>query len=72
MNTLGGPYPYKGRNLRVSHRALKISNHYFDIALDCLEESFKENGVDKKTLDEIIEHFEEFREDVTNKYKVQN
>ena len=70
VNSLGGPYMYKGRNLRVSHRALKISNTYFDIAMNCVEQAFKQNGVDSKTLEEVCKHFETFRADVTNKYKV--
>lgn len=68
VNSLGGPYEYSGRNLRVSHRALKISNHYFDLAMEILETAFKNNGVDEETVKDVIKHYEEHRIDITNKY----
>ncbi|KAL4488655.1 hypothetical protein ABPG73_020354 [Tetrahymena malaccensis] len=68
VNSLGGPHPYTGRNLRVSHRALKITNHYFDIAMESMEKAFMKNGVDQQTARDIVKHFEEYRAEITNKY----
>ena len=70
VNSLGGPYEYSGRNLRVSHRALKISNHYFDLGMELLAQAFKNHGVDDETVKELVKHFEEHRIEITNKYVV--
>jgi hemoglobin len=63
---LGGPSNYSGRDLRISHERLRITEEDFFTVADLLEETFEEAGVEDEDIEAILTIVKSTKGDIVN------
>lgn len=64
MENTGGPKVYFGRDMKMAHAHLSITNHEFDVILHECKETFNKLGVPEKEIGELMAGLEAQREKV--------
>ena len=64
---LGGPNPWKGKDLRRAHDSLDLNESHFNAIAENLQASLKEMKVDPKLIGEVMAIVASTKNDVLNR-----
>lgn len=51
---IGGPPMYKGGNIQIVHKHMKVTEYEFETVVDRFQEIFERNGLDKDEVKFIV------------------